>query len=103
MQSTAFDKLRSQIERLKQLATQFDKGNLFAKNRYMQAQPSLFDRRVVSTKSLNLADYVIEIEDENVIALPQARWCHPQDIQQKFGVPKPIAKLINQITDQSVY
>ena len=43
MQSTAFDKLHSQIERLKQLATQFDKGNLFAKNRYMQAQPSLFD------------------------------------------------------------
>lgn len=63
MQSTAFDKLRSQIERLKQLATQFDKGNLFAKNRYMQAQPSLFDKAVFSTKSMKLTDYVSEIED----------------------------------------
>lgn len=75
MQSTAFDKLHSQIERLKQLATQFDKGNLFAKNRYMQAQPSLFDKAVFSTKSMKLADYVSEIEDE-LNSLPPAEHRH---------------------------
>jgi len=64
MHSTAFDKLRQQIATLKQQAEQFDNAKLFSKNRYMQAQPSLFDRAVFTTKSMNLIDYVIEIEDE---------------------------------------
>ena len=41
----------------------------------MQAQPSLFDRAVFSTKSMNLVDYVIEIEDE-VSRLPPSEHRH---------------------------
>ncbi|WP_372763000.1 primosomal replication protein [Pseudoalteromonas sp.] len=75
MQSAAFDKLRQQVATLKQQAEQFDKAKLFAKNRYMQAQPSLFDRAVFSTKSMNLVDYVNEIEDE-ITALPPSEHRH---------------------------
>ncbi|MGB2708323.1 MULTISPECIES: primosomal replication protein [Pseudoalteromonas] len=75
MHSPAFDKLRQQVATLKQQAEQFDKAKLFSKNRYMQAQPSLFDRAVFSTKSMNLADYVTEIEDE-VSSLPPSEHRH---------------------------
>ena len=75
MQSAALDKLRQQVATLKQQAEQFDKAKLFAKNRYMQAQPSLFDRAVFSTKSMNLADYVVEIEDE-IASLPPSDHRH---------------------------
>ena len=71
----ALDKLRQQVATLKQQAEQFDKAKLFSKNRYMQAQPSLFDRAVFSTKSMNLVDYVIEIEDE-VSRLPPSEHRH---------------------------
>ena len=71
----ALDKLRQQVATLKQQAEQFDKAKLFSKNRYMQAQPSLFDRAVFSTKSMNLADYVIEIEDE-ISRLPPSEHRH---------------------------
>lgn len=64
MQSAAFDKLCQQVATLKQQAIQFDNAKLLTKNRYMQAQPSLFDRQVFSTKSMSLVDYVTEIEDE---------------------------------------
>lgn len=64
MQSAVFEKLCHQVNILKQQAIKFDNAKLLSKNRYMQAQPSLFDRRVFSTKSLNLVDYIIEIEDE---------------------------------------
>ena len=56
MQTHALDKLRQQVATLKQQAEQFDSAKLFSKNRYMQAQPSLFDRGVFSTKSMNLTD-----------------------------------------------
>ena len=75
MHPTALDKLRQQVATLKQQAEQFDKAKLFSKNRYMQAQPSLFDRAVFSTKSMNLVDYVIEIEDE-VSRLPPSEHRH---------------------------
>ncbi len=75
MQSIAFEKLCQQVSTLKQQAIKFDNAKLLTKNRYMQAQPSLFDRRVFSTKSLNLADYVIEIEDE-IAKLPPAEHRH---------------------------
>jgi primosomal replication protein N'' len=64
MNQPAFEKLRQQVATLKQHAEQFDSAKLFAKNRYIQAQPSLFDRSVFTTKSMNLADYVVEIEEE---------------------------------------
>ena len=57
MQPAALDKLRQQVATLKQQAEQFDKAKLFSKNRYMQAQPSLFDRAVFSTKSMNSVSY----------------------------------------------
>ena len=44
MQVNALEKLQQQVTSLKQQAEQFDRAKLFAKNRYMQAQPSLFDR-----------------------------------------------------------
>ncbi|MGR3981807.1 primosomal replication protein [Pseudoalteromonas sp. 1181_04] len=69
MRTASFDKLCQQVATLKQHAEQFDKAKLFAKNRYMQAQPSLFDRGVFTTKSMKLVDYVLEIEDE-VNSLP---------------------------------
>ena len=75
MQSMALDKLKNQVTTLKQQAEQFDKAKLFSKNRYMQAQPSLFDRAVFKTKSMNLADYVNEIEDE-VASLPPSDHRH---------------------------
>ncbi len=75
MPSAALDKLRQQVATLKQQAEQFDKAKLFSKNRYMQAQPSLFDRAVFSTKSMNLADYVVEIEDE-IASLPPSEHRH---------------------------
>jgi len=75
MQPAALDKLRQQVATLKQQAEQFDKAKLFSKNRYMQAQPSLFDRAVFSTKSMNLADYVVEIEDE-IASLPPSEHRH---------------------------
>ncbi|EWH06746.1 MULTISPECIES: primosomal replication protein [Pseudoalteromonas] len=96
MHSPAFDKLCEQIARLKHQATQFDQSNLFAKNRYMQAQPSLFDRGVFTTKSMKLADYVSEIEDE-LKSLPPAEHRHAyqyaleritQQVQAVFNVIK---------------
>jgi len=75
MHSMALDKLRQQVATLKQQAEQFDKAKLFSKNRYMQAQPSLFDRAVFSTKSINLVEYVIAIEDE-VSRLPPSEHRH---------------------------
>ncbi|WP_404340475.1 primosomal replication protein [Pseudoalteromonas mariniglutinosa] len=64
MHSPAFEKLCQQVALLKHQAEQFDRAKLFAKNRYMQAQPSLFDRAIFTTKSMALTDYVTEIEDE---------------------------------------
>lgn len=75
MQTHALDKLRQQVATLKQQAEQFDSAKLFSKNRYMQAQPSLFDRGVFSTKSMNLTDYVTEIEDE-ITSLPPSEHRH---------------------------
>lgn len=75
MVSTALDKLHQQVATLKHQAIEFDNAKLMAKNRYMQAQPSLFDRLVFSTKSLKLADYVIEIEEE-ITNLPPAEHRH---------------------------
>ena len=75
MQTHALDKLRQQVATLKQQAEQFDSAKLFSKNRYMQAQPSLFDRGVFSTKSMNLTDYVTEIEDE-ITSLPPSDHRH---------------------------
>ncbi|HCV01984.1 primosomal replication protein [Pseudoalteromonas sp. SSMSWG5] len=96
MHSPAFDKLCEQISRLKHQASQFDNGNLFAKNRYMQAQPSLFDKAVFATKSMKLADYVAEIEEE-LANLPPAEHRHAyqyaleriaQQVQAVFNVIK---------------
>tara|TARA_B100000768_G_scaffold179057_1_gene195972 strand:+ start:337 stop:945 length:609 start_codon:yes stop_codon:yes gene_type:complete len=75
MQVNALEKLQQQVTSLKQQAEQFDRAKLFAKNRYMQAQPSLFDRAVFQTKSMNLADYVNEIEEE-VASLPPSDHRH---------------------------
>lgn len=75
MSTASFDKLCQQVATLKQHAEQFDKAKLFAKNRYMQAQPSLFDRGVFTTKSMKLVDYVLEIEDE-VNSLPPQEHRH---------------------------
>ncbi|WP_017216241.1 primosomal replication protein [Pseudoalteromonas sp. NJ631] len=61
--STGLIKLEQQVSRLKQQAAQFDSAKWFDKNRYMQAQPSLFDARVFRTKSLKLSDYVEEIAE----------------------------------------
>jgi primosomal replication protein N'' len=75
MHSPAFDKLCQQVATLKQQAEQFDNAKLFSKNRYMQAQPSLFDRAVFSTKSMNLVDYVTEIQEE-IASLPPSEHRH---------------------------
>lgn len=61
--SQAIVKLQQQIEQLAQHAHQFDKAKWFDKNRYIQAQPSLFAHSVFATKSLKLCDYVDEIKD----------------------------------------
>ncbi|WP_405128010.1 primosomal replication protein [Pseudoalteromonas sp. PB2-1] len=96
MNSPALNKLHEQIARLKHQAEQFDNGHFFAKNRYMQAQPSLFDKGVFSTKSMKLADYVIEIEEE-LATLPPAEHRHAyqyaleritQQVQAVFNVIK---------------
>jgi len=92
MQTHALDKLRQQVATLKQQAEQFDKAKLFSKNRYMQAQPSLFDRGVFSTKSMNLTDYVTEIEDE-ITSLPPSDHRHALErignqVQAVFSVIK---------------
>jgi primosomal replication protein N'' len=63
-------KLHHQVEYLAQQAKQFDNAKWFAKNRYIQAQPSLFDRTVFATKSLLLTDYVDEIK-ATLTALPE--------------------------------
>ncbi|CAM4309716.1 primosomal replication protein [Pseudoalteromonas byunsanensis] len=62
--SNALDKLHQQLARLGEQAQQFDNAKWFDKNRYIQAQPSLFDRTVFATKSLLLCDYVDEIKAE---------------------------------------
>lgn len=59
--SQSLEKLHNQLLQLKQHAKQFDNAKWFSKNRYMQAQPSLFDKQVFATKSLLLSDYVDEI------------------------------------------
>jgi primosomal replication protein N'' len=59
----AIIRLQQQIEQLAQHAQQFDKAKWFDKNRYIQAQPSLFAHSVFATKSLKLCDYVDEIKD----------------------------------------
>lgn len=61
--SQAIVKLQQQIEQLAQRAQQFDKAKWFDKNRYIQAQPSLFAHSVFATKSLKLCDYVDEIKE----------------------------------------
>ena len=61
--SQAIVKLQQQIEQLAQHAYQFDKAKWFDKNRYIQAQPSLFAHSVFATKSLKLCDYVDEIKE----------------------------------------
>jgi primosomal replication protein N'' len=61
--SQAIVKLQQQIEQLAQHAHQFDKAKWFDKNRYIQAQPSLFAHSVFATKSLMLCDYVDEIKE----------------------------------------
>lgn len=61
--SQAIVKLQQQIEQLAQHAHQFDKAKWFDKNRYIQAQPSLFAHSVFATKSLKLCDYVDEIKE----------------------------------------
>ncbi|MGO3914683.1 MAG: primosomal replication protein [Pseudoalteromonas sp.] len=75
MQNMALDKLCQQIATLKHQAEQFDKAKHFAKNRYMQKQPSLFEQHVFATKSMNLTDYVNEIQDE-VERLPPSEHRH---------------------------
>ena len=60
--SHALQKLHHQVTYLGEQAIQFDNAKLFEKNRYIQAQPSLFDRTVFATKSLQLNDYVLEIK-----------------------------------------
>ncbi|MCF6436257.1 primosomal replication protein PriC [Pseudoalteromonas sp. MMG022] len=62
MVNNALDKLHQQLARLSEQAQQFDNAKWFDKNRYIQAQPSLFDRTVFATKSLLLCDYVDEIK-----------------------------------------
>jgi primosomal replication protein N'' len=62
--SNALNKLNEQINQLRIQACQFDKAKWFEKNKYIQAQPSLFDRTVFATKSLLLIDYIDEIEAE---------------------------------------
>ncbi len=61
--SVGLFKLQQQLDRLKQQAAEFDNAKWFDKNRYIQAQPSLFDTRVFRTKSLKLSDYVDEIAE----------------------------------------
>ncbi|GEK09557.1 primosomal replication protein [Pseudoalteromonas sp. McH1-7] len=73
--SVGLIKLEQQISRLKQQAVQFDAAKWFDKNRYMQAQPSLFDTRVFRTKSLKLSDYVDEIS-EAMTHLPPSEQRH---------------------------
>ncbi|CAH9067068.1 hypothetical protein PSECIP111951_04057 [Pseudoalteromonas holothuriae] len=60
--SSPLDRLNQQIVRLAEQAKSFDNAKWFDKNRYIQAQPSLFDRTVFATKSLILSDYVEEIK-----------------------------------------
>lgn len=61
--SQALLKLKNQISQLEMQAIKFDKAKWFDKNRYIQAQPSLFAHSVFATKSLKLCDYVDEIND----------------------------------------
>ncbi|MEO2266649.1 primosomal replication protein [Pseudoalteromonas sp. YIC-656] len=60
----ALAKLQQQLTRLRADAEQFDKAKWFAKNRYMQAQHSLFERSVFTTKSMLLVDYVDEAQQQ---------------------------------------
>ncbi|TMO66556.1 primosomal replication protein [Pseudoalteromonas aurantia] len=73
--TTALSKLHHQVDYLAQQAEQFDNAKWFAKNRYIQAQPSLFDRTVFATKSLQLTDYVDEIK-VTLTALPEPQKRH---------------------------
>ncbi|KAF7775333.1 primosomal replication protein N'' [Pseudoalteromonas citrea] len=73
--NNALLKLHNQVEYLAQQAEQFDNAKWFAKNRYIQAQPSLFDRTVFATKSLQLTDYVDEIK-VTLTALPEPQKRH---------------------------
>ncbi|WP_192508583.1 primosomal replication protein [Pseudoalteromonas aurantia] len=75
MMNTALQRLHNQIEHLAIQAQQFDNAKWFAKNRYIQSQPSLFDRTVFTTKSLQLIDYVNEIKSV-VEHLPPAEKRH---------------------------
>ncbi|MBD1582572.1 primosomal replication protein [Pseudoalteromonas sp. S16_S37] len=59
--SQALARLHQQVAKLAEQAKLFDNAKWFDKNRYIQAQPSLFDRTVFATKSLLLSDYVDEI------------------------------------------
>ena len=97
MRTASFDKLCQQVATLKQHAEQFDKAKLFAKNRYMQAQPSLFDRGVFTTKSMKLVDYVLEIEDE-VNSLPplERRHAHNYALERIVIRCKPYLTSLNQ-------
>ncbi|NOU50568.1 primosomal protein [Pseudoalteromonas sp. JBTF-M23] len=59
--SQALERLHQQVAKLAEQARLFDNAKWFDKNRYIQAQPSLFDRTVFATKSLILSDYIDEI------------------------------------------
>ncbi|WP_105200554.1 MULTISPECIES: primosomal replication protein [unclassified Pseudoalteromonas] len=60
----ALTRLKQQVQRLRHDAEQFDKAKWFAKNRYMQNQHALFERSVFNTRSMQLLDYVDEVEQQ---------------------------------------
>ncbi|MBS3798628.1 MULTISPECIES: primosomal replication protein [unclassified Pseudoalteromonas] len=60
----ALTRLKHTVQRLRADAEQFDKAKWFAKNRYMQAQHTLFERSVFNTRSMQLVDYVDEVEQQ---------------------------------------
>ncbi|BBN80895.1 prepilin peptidase [Pseudoalteromonas sp. A25] len=74
----ALERLNQQVARLAEQAKQFDNAKWFDKNRYIQAQPSLFDRTVFATKSLVLSDYIDEIT-------AQIRHLPPMENRHAYG------------------
>lgn len=57
------DKLKHQLEKLKQDCIRFDKQKSLSANRYMNKQDSVFDSHLFASKSLRLVDYFNEIEE----------------------------------------
>jgi primosomal replication protein N'' len=93
--SQALERLNQQVAKLGDQAKQFDNAKWFDKNRYIQAQPSLFDRSVFATKSLVLSDYIEEIKQQiKHLPAPEKRHAHNFAVQRIGDQIEAIIKVL---------